>query len=278
MRFTNGLCLALLCTFIAASSASFAAETVTAETEQAIRDVLMNFGQNVSTRKIDDATGLLSEDVVFIDNQGEEIKGRKAVAERLQLKGPDVQVTLHPESIQQLTPDVALVVGSVGRNAGGVEIPLTRFSTTLVNKDNHWLIAGASELRELAWLEGTWKCGESQLSAQWGPGKNFLELKFTPEKAKGYDNYVIGWDPNSRSMIGWHFDSVGGFAQSHWTKQPQKWVVDSEGTAASGYRTRSLSVLTPINKDEFTWETSQKAVGAFLSSDKQASQWRRVTK
>ena len=44
----------------------------------------------------------------------------------------------------------------------------------------------------------------------------------------------IGWDPAAKKIKSWVFHSDGGFAEGYWTRQDNRWIIRSSGTARDG--------------------------------------------
>ncbi len=254
------------------------AENTQDDQERNIRSVLIDLTNAINTGDSDKVSALWSLDAVFVNQTGEEIRGRAAIRERLakalkQQEGS--QLFLHPDKISSPAPNVALVVGDASRKTGPLFLPTTRFSFALVKQNGVWLIdqgtetkiqetLAADHLKELEWLIGDWlveKPGaEMKLAAQWDSGRNFIRSRLTTVQngIEQVDNQVIGWDPRSQSIVSWHFDCRGGFGYGKWSKQADGWLVDFAGVGADGSSKQATNSFKVASPDEFTWQSIER--------------------
>ncbi|MEX2113655.1 MAG: nuclear transport factor 2 family protein [Pirellulales bacterium] len=192
------------------------------------------------------------------------------------------QVKMHESQIRFLSDDVAIedgtseVVAPDGRaQARG------RFSAIWVKRDGRWQLASLREARitptdqparlaDLSWLVGQWTAasGETKLevSARWNVSETFLlrDLKVTRGDALVYQgSQRVGWDPLTRKLKAWTFDSDGGYGEGTWTKDGENWVVRSSGVLPDGQQMLTTTVITPDGPDHFKLTTTraQSAAG-----------------
>jgi ketosteroid isomerase-like protein len=264
---------------------------VAADSDEALRDVLMNLTERVNSGAADKAAQLWTENAILIDQCGNEVSGREAISERFKHVTGGGAIAIHPEQIDYPSADVAFVLGSTSRGEGTAMTPVGKFSALLVRKDNQWLISRATDtavqatafdhLQQLDWLVGKWAAGaDNKLDVHWAPGKNFLLLNCenkSDSKVES-DTHVIGWDPNSNSIVSWHFDYLGGFGRSNWNQQANQWLIDYTGVAADGQHTHSIDVCSPVSADEFSWRAARKGIGPLAVSGAPAVTWKRLSK
>lgn len=252
------------------------------EKEYEVRTVLQTLEHALSTKTLDMAIGLFSENAIFIDQSGEETHGREALRNRFaqffqQQSLPSIG--LHPESMRFPANTVASVVGSASRQQGASHLPATRFTMLLVQENSKWLISEVTEtiiqsaqlenrLAELGWMIGDWRVNKNdvnaKLSVEWAAGRKFILAKTTitkPDKSEQIDTQVIGWDPQNRRIISWHFDSNGGYGSGAWAKHPDKdeWSVDINGIGADGSTTRATNVFQLKSPGEFSWQSVNRS-------------------
>lgn len=267
----------------AADSAKKSTAATSAQPDDAVRAVLMGLEAAISSKNIQNASNLFTEDIDFIDESGEEIRGLKALHERFEqrLNDPSApEVGIHPTSITFPADNVALVIGEVSRKQGQADLPASRFSMVMVKKNNAWAINELHEtamqaaqtenhLQELNWLIGQWSVDRPDVSAQvtteWAEGKKFLTSKHTVTKTgkqPQVDRQVIGWDPQHNTIISWHFDSNGSFGSGVWTKQPNenKWTVEVAGVGADGSNSTASNVVTVKSPDEVIWQSTHRSL------------------
>ncbi|MFN8659953.1 MAG: nuclear transport factor 2 family protein [Candidatus Obscuribacterales bacterium] len=243
--------------------------------EDAVRSVLLELSKAIAAGDAEKTAGLWADDAVFIDEAGDESRGRAALLERFthgfKQRDPS-SIGLHPEHINLPADNVAMVVGSVTSKTSGVELPAARFSMVLVKQKTGWLINQVSEtviqevgaadhLQELQWLIGKWQVSKTDnaaiLETTWAPGRTFIHSRCTFNRggAQQVDNQVIGWDPRSKTFVSWHFDQNGGFGYGKWNHKPDGWQIDFAGVGGDGSSTRATNIFTMKGPDEFVWQS-----------------------
>ena len=128
-----------------------------------------------------------------------------------------------------------------------------------------WPDEGVS-LRDLDWLIGTWeaKTGESEVRTTyaWDDKKNSIRCQITI-KAPGRNlnaTQVILKDPRTGQLRSWMFDDDGGFGDGAWTRDGKRWVIDASGVQADGGELTAQNILTPVDKDTFTWQSTERTL------------------
>lgn len=240
-----------------------------------MRAVLLQLSKAIAAGDAEKTASLWSDDGVFIDEAGDESRGRAALLARFahgfKQRDPS-SIGLHPEHIDLPAENVAMVVGSVTSKNGDTELPAARFSMVLIKQKSGWLITEVSEtviqeigaadhLRELQWLIGKWQVSKTDnpalLETTWAPGRNFIQSKCTFSKggSQQVDNQVIGWDPRSKTFVSWHFDQNGGFGYGKWNRKADGWQIDFAGIAGDGSSTRATNLFSIKGPDEFVWQS-----------------------
>jgi hypothetical protein len=164
--------------------------------------------------------------------------------------------------------DVAAIDGVTAVSTRGEETEESTFSGIVVQTGGRWVIQLLEEspvptpatahdaLRELEWLVGRW-LDESETATitttvRWSPSQAFLIRSFAVETAEGLDRegtQVIGWDPRSRQIRSWTFDSDGSFGDGVWTRTDDGWLVKSTQTLADGRAASGTYVFTLESED-----------------------------
>jgi len=183
--------------------------------------------------------------------------------------GPVVE--LSNTRIRFLTADVALEDGT-SRLAGAAG-PEGRFSAVWVKQQGKWRLASLREARiaapsiperlsDLDWLEGNWQGttadGLVEITAAWNPTHTFLlrDINLVRDgQVVFHGAQRIGWDPITRSIRSWVFDTDGGHGEGVWSKSGDGWVVEATGVLGDGRQTRSTTLYEPRDKDHFLWKT-----------------------
>ncbi|CAN5461372.1 hypothetical protein BH10CYA1_BH10CYA1_27780 [soil metagenome] len=259
------------------------------EQDIAVRNVLIALEKAFSS-KGEGAAMLFAENALHIDQAGDEIRGRTALQARFDehLKTSTATIGIHPESITFPALNVALIVGDVSRKQDEKLLPTTRFSMVMVKANGAWLINQVTEtamqaaqmesqLQQLDWLIGNWSTEESESSAQlkveWSPqGKKFITSKYTLNKSgttPQIDTHVIGWDPQRRCIVSWHFDSNGGFGTGIWSKQPNEntWTVDVSGVSGDGGTISANNIFSLKSPDQFVWQSTHRSLDGVAVAD-----------
>ncbi len=264
-----------------------------AENDDAVRSILMGLEQAFTSKSAENAGAFFSDDAQFIDQAGDEIRGRKALQERfdqLFKSASKPVIGIHPQQVTFLAENVVLVTGEVSHKHDGDFAPASRFSMVMVKQEKRWLIKEITEtaiqsaqseshLQELSWLIGHWLVEKTdagvELSVEWAPGKKFITSKTTLRKngrQPEIDTQVIGWDPQHNAIISWHFDSNGGFGNGTWSQLPgeKKWIVDVIGVGADGSNTTASNVFSPKAPDEFLWQSIRRSLDGAAVADTEA--------
>jgi hypothetical protein len=181
-------------------------------------------------------------------------------------------VELSNTRIRFLTNDVALEDGT--NRLAGAAGPDGRFTAIWVKQQGKWRLASLREARiampaiserlsDLDWLEGNWQGmtpdGVVDIAAAWNPTHTFLlrDVKLVREgQVVFHGTQRIGWDPLTRSIRSWVFDTDGGHGDGVWSKSGDSWVVEATGVLGDGRQTRSTTVYEPRDKDSFLWKTT----------------------
>jgi hypothetical protein len=281
---TVGACAAEPATKAAAKS------DVAAKQDDMVRGVLIALQNAIASRDVEKTAKLFAEDVIFIDESGEEVRGQKALAERfaeLYKSGSLPVVGIHPQSMTFPADSVGLIVGEVSRKLENEHLPLTRFSMVVVKKGTGWVIQEVTEtamkstqslshLQDLSWMIGQWSTEKDDSSAklvvEWAPAKKFITSRYTLNKRGAepqVDTQVIGWDPQHNSIVSWHFDANGGFGSGTWTKHPgeSKWTVTVAGVSADGGSSVANNVFLLKTTDEFVWQSVNRSLDGVAVDD-----------
>ena len=65
----------------------------------------------------------------------------------------------------------------------------------------------------------------------------------------------IGWDPVTRNIRSWVFDSEGGFGEGVWTREGNKWIVKKTGVTGDGKIASATNIISQVSKHRMTWES-----------------------
>jgi uncharacterized protein (TIGR02246 family) len=218
----------------------------------------------------------------FADADGHTFRGRGAIEKEFasffaESKGLTLEVAT--DSIRFVSPGVALETGSSRvKHAADGGSSSTSYNIVLTKKDGQWQLASVREtpftpssnydrLRDIEWLVGNWTAkGANQaldLSCEWTAKRNFLTRRYSVAAADGTTKtglQIIGWDPLAGGIRAWIFDSDGGFGSERWTKDGQRWIIEASGVTRDGVPFAATNVITPVDKDSFTWQSIRRTV------------------
>ena len=224
---------------------------------------------------------LYAADATYSTDSGDTFQGQTAIQEQLQsyfTSNPDSALTLVTESARFLTPDVLVENGTSTVTSGNAS-EVTTYSATHVKKDGQWLIAEVHEsvvsstepaeeaLASLEWMIGKWRMGDSADSptseATWTLDGSFISrtTRITKDDGASFVSVeVIGYDPTSDQLRSWIFDNEGGFGESTWRQDGDKWLVNISATLPDGSQASSQHVITLVDETHITLDNVNRVV------------------
>jgi uncharacterized protein (TIGR02246 family) len=283
----------------AAAASTSTAKGGTQSDDAAVRAQLSQFSKFLAAGDAHSLANLWTEDGEYVDEDGHQSKGRKALEERFTMvanRESKPNITLLSDSIKFLAPSVAMVEGTVEREHDGQSRPTTHFDMVWVKGDGGWLLSNASErelvatsnyefLRHFNWIIGDWSAQSSaatvNMKAEWVPSKNFILCKYDTSKKDGghsVDMQIIGWDPILGMPRSWHFDSSGGYGQGFWSKANNQWVCDATAVESDASTTKARNIITVTGPDSFTWTSVNRSVDGMAVGDAPSLMVQRVGK
>ena len=254
--------------------------------EAAIRAAGAAFLEAYNARDAKKLAAFWTPQAVYSDPAtGEESVGReeieKVFAEAFEDK-EDIKLTTEVESIEFLSPNVAVIRGVARVARAGEESNDSEFTVVRVKQDGQWLIDRVSEvetekplpsnyehLKELEWMIGSWHdddprpAVEIQTDCDWTKNKNFMTRAFAVaigDRVNKSGMQIIGWDPVAKQIHSWIFDSDGGFGEGTWTKDGDKWIIKTTGLQQDGKKVTAAHILGFLDPDTMTWQTKDRAV------------------
>ncbi len=250
--------------------------------EAAIR---ANIAQWVKAYNAGDAkrvASLFTPDGQTVDKDGDEAHGRAEIEKTfadLFKAAPRRQLEVFVESIRFLGPDLAEETGTTREMSAPGEPPeRDRYMVLHVKRDGKWQMALAREeegplptsherLQPLAWLVGDWvDDGGSTVvasSCRWSADGSFLLQDFkvqTNGREAMEVTQRIGWDPLTKRVHSWVFDSEGGYGESDWTRDGSAWIIRATGVRPDGTTASATNFLMPTGGDEYVWRTTDRIV------------------
>jgi uncharacterized protein (TIGR02246 family) len=273
--------------------------------EKAIRDAGAAFVRAYNAGDARTIASLFTPDAEVIDEEGQAVQGQAAIAAHFAatfaaIPGETIEVDI--DSIRFLGRDVAKEEGHArlvppraraepktkGKAEGSSPSHAphaSRYTVLYVRQDGRWLQSSVHEhperairpherLEPLAWLLGEWvdEGGSSVVSSRtrWSDDGNFLIRDFTlhiegqPAMA---GTQRIGWDPLTKQIKSWVFDSEGGHGEALWSHDGSRWVVKASGVLADGRRATATQLYTVVNPHMVRWKSVDRTVGDQVEPD-----------
>ncbi len=193
-----------------------------------------------------------SPEAVYLNRvTGDEVTGRAAIAEEFTAvfkDQPEVKLELNVQSIQFVSPNVAVEQGIAKTLAPKAEPEEEEYSAVFVRREGQWLLDRVTEkakeaapsryeqLKPLEWMIGRWVDKDDKVDIEteckWTKNQSFITRSFTVA-AEGQINMsgmqIIGWDPVAKAIRSWTFDSDGGITEATWTFKKDRWFIQNKG-------------------------------------------------
>jgi uncharacterized protein (TIGR02246 family) len=260
---------------------------------KAIKQVTEAFTNAFSAGDAKAVADLYTDDAELIDENGELIQGRPTIRDFYaalfnERKGATIEIA--PASLRFLGPDVAKEDGQTRVNPSGGEPATYRDYTVLyVKQGGRWLHSSVREehsiglahherLAELEWMIGEWldESSDSIIHAncRWSDDKNFLLRDFVIHvQGKPVMNVTqrVGWDPLTRQIKSWVFDSAGGYGDALWARNGNQWVIKSNGVLPDGRIATATNILTRTGPNSARWTSTERTVGGEVAPNHRES-------
>ncbi|HEX5269917.1 MAG TPA: SgcJ/EcaC family oxidoreductase [Gemmataceae bacterium] len=246
--------------------------------EEAIRKASADLARALEKGDAKAVAGLWTEEGEYVADDGTTVRGRAALEaayKKLFAKGPNLKVEAAIDCIRFVSRDSAIEEGVAKVHRGkGEDTATSRYSILYAREDGRWQIAvlregpddGATP-RDLDWLVGTWVAktpnGEVRTTYEWDENKTFLRVRIAIKDKDGTVNAteMIGKDPRTGGLRSWIFGSDGGFGEAAWSQDGKRWVLEATGVTPDGEELTATNILTPIDKDSFSWQSTDRTQG-----------------
>jgi uncharacterized protein (TIGR02246 family) len=252
--------------------------------EGAIRKMASSYVESFNKHDAKALAELWSPDAVYLNRTtGEEVVGRAEIAEQftdLFKEQPDLKAEVNVQSIQFISPNVAVERGITRFLTPNEEPEEVAYTAIEVKREGQWLLDRVTdqsnapppshyeELKVLEWMVGEWTGdsdgAEVELDCEWTKNQNFLTRAFKividgETTASGLQ--IIGWDPVAKSIRSWTFDANGTFTDGTWEQRGGRWFIRNRGTLPDGRAATMVNVMKQIDADSFTWQTIERTSG-----------------
>ncbi len=282
----------LLATVIVSATAARGDDTTQdrpsqAQAEVAIREMGSQYVAAFNKRDAKALAEYWSDEAVYTNRlTGERVIGREAIAEQfteLFADGAEVKLEVAVDSIDFISPNVALEKGVATFVAAEEDPERIPYSAVYVNRGGKWLLDRVTDdpqpetpshyekLKPLEWMIGSWidqgEAGAVRAECHWTKNKNFITRSFTISLEGQIDLsgiQIIGWDAGEKRIRSWTFDSDGGFAEASWSNQGNQWYAIKKGKTADGKAVSAVNVMTYVDENTFKLKAVQRAVDGQL--------------
>jgi uncharacterized protein (TIGR02246 family) len=270
-------------------SAQDAPAADTSADEEAVRQAAIRFVEAYNAHDAKAVSELFGPKARMEDQDGELIEGREAIEQSYADEfedSPKASISLAVDSLTFITPDVAVEEGAVEVYPDGETLTArSRYVAVHLKKDNLWriissrsidrdVVSNYDQLRDLEWLTGEWiDEGEDsvvEFNSRWDDNKAYLLNDFQVIQdgaitTRGTQR--IGWDPQSKTIRAWIFDSNGGFGEAQWTPGDGVWIAKASGVSADGTTASATRIYTPVDHDHIIVSTRDRIVDGEVQSD-----------
>lgn len=224
-------------------------------------------------------------DGVYIDEDGQRFKGRKAVQseyEKLfEIVSEQVQLRIEIDSVRSINPQIAIEEGRVAltpQSPGSVRV-MSRYTAVHVKQNGDWLLADVrdtrvelppetGQLKDLEWLVGTWTAtnekAQVEVKCRWVENDHFLVRSHTASesgKATSGGLEIIGVDPFTGRITSWSFNNDGSHAVGIWSPHETGWITESVGAMTDGTPSTATYMLSRKDGDTLLWKSGNRTVG-----------------
>jgi len=283
-RFTT--IIATLALVVLCSQAVAAKPQGRAADEAAIRKAVRSYVAAFNRGDAREVASHWSPQGVYVSPYGERFQGRQAIADVFaeyfaEAKGQRIE--LGNPAIRFLTPNVAVEEGIAKVSRRGEPLEATSYMAIHVKQNGQWKIDSVREtvvsaapsshdhLKQLGWLIGRWIDSDENSTiatvCQWTKNKNFITRSFSvsiKDRVELEGTQVIGWDAEAGAIRSWMFDSEGGFGEGLWSRKGNQWIIKASRTLAGGEKASSVNILTPVDRNSFTWESVGREIDGEL--------------
>lgn len=255
--------------------------------EAAIRQQVAQYVEAFNKHDAQAVANFWSPEAVYTNRiSDEEVVGREAITEQFKELFedlPEVRMEVNVESVQFVSPNVAVEHGTTKWLAPNSEPEEIDYSAVYVKREGKWLLdrvtdqekenpAGApAPLKALEWLIGEWVDQDDEVAIKtechWTKNESFLTRSFQVSVGDQVDLagiQVIGWDPIAKQIRSWTFDSDGGFAEGVWKQMDDRWTIQNKGWLANGSAASVVNIIRPVDDNSFTWQSIDRTVAGDL--------------
>jgi uncharacterized protein (TIGR02246 family) len=276
----------LSCVTMAFAMAAFGQATepaqrpdVQTDEEGTIRANAERYVEAYNRRDSKSMAAMWSPEAVYMDpTTGEGVVGREEISKQFDYAfagSEDGKLSVVIDSIDFLSPNVAIEKGTAEVTYSDFDPEITEYTAVHVKRDGAWMIDRVSEteiqpsppsnyenLKELEWMVGSWIDEEPNSTIHtdcaWTKNRNFLTRSFavvSGDEVNMSGMQIVGWDPATKQIRSWVFDSDGTFGEGEWKREGDRWLVQQVGTLPDGKKSTALNIITQLDDDSYSWQS-----------------------
>jgi uncharacterized protein (TIGR02246 family) len=224
-----------------------------------------------------------SENGDYMDETGRRYQGREAIEkyfQKLFAQGKGAELRVYRTAFRFVRPDLAIGDGIMEVVPPGGGPPTSaRFTAINVKQNGEWFLESVREavvtapqhnekLEDLAWLIGAWsadnkKGPSANFAFSWAENNRFIVGHFSTtlqDVPVAGGTQWIAWDPASKSIRSWVFDSTGSLSESSWTQEGARLISKTRTTLPDGKRAESTNVVTRIDATQVSWQSTHRSL------------------
>ena len=269
------------------------AATIAAEPDQradddaAIRKAVAAYVEAFNKADAKALAAMWSPEAVYTNPlSGVQVIGREAIEKQFADIFSDsngIKLAANTHSIDFISPGVAVEAGSAKVIEAEQVVEESEYTAIYVKRDGVWLLDRVTEedvvqvpshyeqLKDLEWLVGHWVDQDDSATVvtdcHWSRNENFLVRSFVVQIRDSIDMsgmQFIGWDPSTKQIRSWVFDSDGGFGQGTWSKKDNRWSVQQTGVLPDGRISSAVNIMTYIDDNTMTLQSVNRMLDGEL--------------
>jgi uncharacterized protein (TIGR02246 family) len=196
-----------------------------------------------------------------------------------------VKLEAKTESVRFVSPNVAVEQGTAKVIRPNQAPEDSEYTAVYVKRDGQWLLDRVTEedvpvvpshyeqLKDLEWMIGRWVDQDDDddttvvTECSWTRNNNFITRSFTIQIRDRIDMagmQIIGWDPSTKQIRSWVFDSDGGFGQATWKKKGNRWYIQQSGVLPDGRKSSAVNIVTRLDDNTCTLQSVNRMVDGEL--------------
>ena len=217
--------------------------------------------------------------------QGERTEGRQQIEKQFEglfSANKNMKLKMSIVAVHPVGDSAAVVDISAETNPPLQGIPAEPQSTmVLLRRDGRWLIETARDtlayspshyryLKPLEWMVGQWNDGAAgsegahfRSTCDWTTNKNFLIRKYSvggTDRPAVAGTEVIGWDLRRHCVRSWNFESNGGFGESTWRRDGDRWLIEHSGVLGDGSEASAVHVLAHPDENTVVLKSKERTL------------------